>query len=53
MNNYNQQEFSDYTVVDSHQVSGTGVVARECILNCVNPPCVSCLPPRGQAGHTG
>ena len=25
----------------------------ECILNCVNPPCVSCLPPRGQAGHTG
>ncbi len=29
MNNYNQQEFSDYTVVDSHQVSGTGVVAKK------------------------
>ncbi len=29
MSNYNQQEFSDYTVIDSHQASGTGVVAKK------------------------
>ena len=33
MNNYNQQDFSDYTVVDSHQVSGTGVVAKKFMAN--------------------
>ncbi len=29
MNNINQQEFSDYTVLDSHQATGTGVVAKK------------------------
>ncbi len=29
MNNLNQQEFSDYTVLDSHQASGTGVIAKK------------------------
>ena len=33
MNNYNQQDFSDYTVIDSHQVSGTGVVAKKFMAN--------------------
>jgi hypothetical protein len=33
MNNYNQQEFSDYTVINSQQVSGTGVVAKKFIAN--------------------
>src|SRR5436853_644313 len=29
MDNYNQQDFSNYTVLDSQQVKGTGVIAKK------------------------
>ncbi len=33
MNNYNQQEFSDYTVINSQQATGTGTVAKKFVAN--------------------
>ena len=33
MDNYNQQEFSNYTVIDSQQATGTGTVAKKFMAN--------------------